>query len=90
MTERARPLPVQLYGFEILGKLAIDPFAQKKVPEELISDLEHEGQHELIRASLNTLKVYEDSISKNGRAKLRKILKTRSEETVFQEFKNKF
>ena len=64
MTERAQPLRVQLYGYEILGKLSSDAYAQKKVPEELINDLEQETNLDLVRANLNLLNVFEAYISR--------------------------
>jgi len=88
MIEAAKSQPIKNYGHDILRKLSKDQFAQKHVPEELLSDLEQDQNDQDIRNSFETLLQYKDYLTEPMSELLEKIFK--SNNAIIQEFKEKF
>ena len=87
MIEAAKSQPIKNYGHDILRKLSKDQFAQKHVPEELLSDLEQDQNDQDIRNSFETLLLYKVYLTEPIPERLEKIFK--SNNAIIQEFKKK-
>jgi len=90
MIEAAKSQPIKNYGHNILRKLSKDQFAQKHVPEELLSDLEQDQNDQDIRNSFETLLQYKDYLIEPMSELLEKIFKNIKNDAIIQEFKEKF
>ena len=88
MIEAAKSQPIKNYGHDILRELSKDQFAQKHVPEELLSDLEQDQNDQDIRNSFETLLLYKVYLTEPIPERLEKIFK--SNNAIIQEFKDKF
>ena len=88
MIEEAKSQPIKNYGHDILRELSKDQFAQKHVPEELLSDLEQDQNDQDIRNSFETLLLYKVYLTEPIPERLEKIFK--SNNAIIQEFKDKF
>ena len=90
MIEEAKSQPIKNYGHDILRDLSKDQFAQKHVPEELLSDLEQDQNDQDIRNSFETLLQYKDYLTEPMSELLEKIFKSINNDAIIQEFKEKF
>lgn len=90
MIEEAKSQPIKNYGHDILRKLSEDQFAQKHVPEELLSDLEQDQNDQDIRNSFETLLQYKDYPTESMPERLKKIFKSIKNDAIIQEFKERF
>lgn len=90
MIEEAKSQLIKNYGHDILRKLSKDQFAQKHVPEELLSDLEQDQNDQDIRNSFETLLQYKDYPTESMPERLKKIFKSIKNDAIIQEFKEKF
>lgn len=90
MTEAARPQGVKNYGHELLRSLAKDRYAQKRVPEELLSDLEQKQHEQDMRDIFVTLQHYKEFLSKSMLSRLSSIFKTIDNAAIIQDFKEYF
>ncbi len=90
LTEEANPPVIRHYGYQLLRDLVHDEFAQRRVPEEMLLDLEHAQTVETCKAILNTLAIYKDYVSESARYELKEIYDKRGHESAFKEYANRF
>jgi len=90
MREQGRPTPIRERGYTLLRSLHNAPHAQHKVPRELIEDLEHEIEIELIRSILDALLQYKSMLSHSQVDAIRRILAREDSPPVFAEYRGQW
>jgi hypothetical protein len=90
MIESGKPQNVKSSGYKLLSEIAEDQLARKRVPDELVADLEEGADDASMRNILSTLVKYKDGLTPDVRSRLSQFLKEKHENAVIKEFASQF